>query len=199
MRGEGGSCGVSDNEYSCTLHRSPNKLWRSYSIFNLCCTSSSSSCNLIVIIYCTPPPPPPPQEIYLQYTAEYNHKIYAPCTCNLLCPKLLQCAAGRGGEGGSRKVLEINVRKFCVSLCRLRCETYTSSFPPQKETSKKRRGLSQPTKSSDTSVVKRRDFLLSLYDLYLHRFCLQKLDRYHFVLEFKQSLVCFATRKNALC
>jgi len=35
MRGDGGSCGVSANEYSYT-HRSPNKLWRSNSIFNLC-------------------------------------------------------------------------------------------------------------------------------------------------------------------
>ncbi len=36
--GEGGSCGVSDNEYSCTHHVtwSPNKLWRSTSILNLC-------------------------------------------------------------------------------------------------------------------------------------------------------------------
>jgi hypothetical protein len=35
MRGEGGGgCGVSANEYSCT-HRSPNKLWRSNSIFYL--------------------------------------------------------------------------------------------------------------------------------------------------------------------
>jgi hypothetical protein len=31
----GGSCGVSANEYSC-FHRSPNKLWRSNSIFHLC-------------------------------------------------------------------------------------------------------------------------------------------------------------------
>jgi hypothetical protein len=37
MRGEGGSCGVSANEYSCAHHVtwSPNKLWRSTSIFNL--------------------------------------------------------------------------------------------------------------------------------------------------------------------
>ncbi len=34
-RGEGGSCGVSANVYSCTVHRSPNKLRRSNSIFNL--------------------------------------------------------------------------------------------------------------------------------------------------------------------
>jgi hypothetical protein len=38
MRGEGGSCSVSANEYSCVHHvtQSPNKLWRSTSIFNLC-------------------------------------------------------------------------------------------------------------------------------------------------------------------
>ncbi len=38
MRGEGGSFGVSANEYSCAHHAtwSPNKLWRSISIFNLC-------------------------------------------------------------------------------------------------------------------------------------------------------------------
>jgi hypothetical protein len=38
MRGEGGSCGVSAIEYRCTHHVtwSPNKLWRSTSIFNLC-------------------------------------------------------------------------------------------------------------------------------------------------------------------
>ncbi len=37
MRGEGGSCGVSANEYSCAHHVtcSPNKLRRSTSIFNL--------------------------------------------------------------------------------------------------------------------------------------------------------------------
>ncbi len=37
MRGEGGSCRVSANEYSCAHHVtwSPNKLWRSTSIFNL--------------------------------------------------------------------------------------------------------------------------------------------------------------------
>ncbi len=37
MRGEGGSCGVSANEYSCAHHvtLSPNKLWRSTSIFKL--------------------------------------------------------------------------------------------------------------------------------------------------------------------
>jgi hypothetical protein len=37
MRGQGGICGVSDNEYRCTHHVtcSPNKLWRSTSIFNL--------------------------------------------------------------------------------------------------------------------------------------------------------------------
>ncbi len=37
MRGEGGSCGVSANENSCAHHVtwSPNKLWRSTSIFNL--------------------------------------------------------------------------------------------------------------------------------------------------------------------
>jgi hypothetical protein len=40
MRGEG-ECGVSANEYSCAHHVtlwSPNKLWRSNSIFNLCFT-----------------------------------------------------------------------------------------------------------------------------------------------------------------
>ncbi len=38
MRGEGVSCGVSSNAYSCARHVtwSPNKLWRSTSIFNLC-------------------------------------------------------------------------------------------------------------------------------------------------------------------
>jgi hypothetical protein len=38
MRGEGGSCGVSANEYSCAHHVtwSPNKLCRSTSILNLC-------------------------------------------------------------------------------------------------------------------------------------------------------------------
>ena len=37
MRGRGGSSGVSANEYSCAHHVtwSPNKLWRSTSIFNL--------------------------------------------------------------------------------------------------------------------------------------------------------------------
>jgi hypothetical protein len=37
MRGEGGSCGVSANENSWSHHVtwSPNKLWRSTSIFNL--------------------------------------------------------------------------------------------------------------------------------------------------------------------
>ncbi len=35
----GGGCGVSANEYSCAHHVtwSPNKLWISISIFNLCC------------------------------------------------------------------------------------------------------------------------------------------------------------------
>jgi hypothetical protein len=35
--GGGGGCGVSANEFSCVHHVtwSPNKLWRSYSIFNL--------------------------------------------------------------------------------------------------------------------------------------------------------------------
>ncbi len=37
--GGGGSCRVSVNEYSCT-QESPNKLWRSNSIFNLCETTS---------------------------------------------------------------------------------------------------------------------------------------------------------------
>ncbi len=31
----GGVCGVSSNEYSTAVHRSPNKLWRSNSVFNL--------------------------------------------------------------------------------------------------------------------------------------------------------------------
>jgi hypothetical protein len=37
MRGERGSCGASANEYSCAHHvtLSPNKLWRSSSIFHL--------------------------------------------------------------------------------------------------------------------------------------------------------------------
>ncbi len=36
MRGEeGGSCWVSAKEFSCCVHRSPNKLWRSNSIFQL--------------------------------------------------------------------------------------------------------------------------------------------------------------------
>jgi hypothetical protein len=35
--GVGGSCGVSNNEYSCAHHVtwSPNKLWRSTPMFNL--------------------------------------------------------------------------------------------------------------------------------------------------------------------
>ncbi len=33
--GVGGSCGVSANEYRTAVHRSPNKLWGSNSIFNL--------------------------------------------------------------------------------------------------------------------------------------------------------------------
>jgi hypothetical protein len=39
MRWEGESCGFSANEYSCAHHVtwSPNKPWRSTSIFNLCC------------------------------------------------------------------------------------------------------------------------------------------------------------------
>jgi hypothetical protein len=43
--GGGGSCRVSANDYSCAHHVtwSPNKLWRSTSIFNLWCTSSSST------------------------------------------------------------------------------------------------------------------------------------------------------------
>ncbi len=38
IRGKGGSCGVSANEYSCAHHVTwrPNKLWRPISIFNLC-------------------------------------------------------------------------------------------------------------------------------------------------------------------
>ena len=36
MRGEGGRCGVS--AMSTAVHRSPNKLWRSNSIFNLWCS-----------------------------------------------------------------------------------------------------------------------------------------------------------------
>jgi hypothetical protein len=38
MRGDWGSCGVSDNKYSCVHHVtwSPNKLLRSTSLFNLC-------------------------------------------------------------------------------------------------------------------------------------------------------------------
>jgi hypothetical protein len=37
MRGDAGNCGVSADEYSCAHHVtwSPNKLWRSASIFNL--------------------------------------------------------------------------------------------------------------------------------------------------------------------
>ncbi len=44
MRGEEGSCGVSANDYSCANHVpwSPNKLWRSTSIFNLCCAAKPS-------------------------------------------------------------------------------------------------------------------------------------------------------------
>ncbi len=44
MRGEGGVAGVSANEYSCAYHMtwSPNKLWRSNSIFNLCGSQSIS-------------------------------------------------------------------------------------------------------------------------------------------------------------
>jgi hypothetical protein len=42
MRGDWGGCGISSNEYSCAHHLtwSPNKLWRSTSIFNLWFTSS---------------------------------------------------------------------------------------------------------------------------------------------------------------
>jgi hypothetical protein len=44
MRGDGESCGVSANEYSCArAHQvtwSSNKLWRSTSIFNLCIQQS---------------------------------------------------------------------------------------------------------------------------------------------------------------
>ncbi len=38
MRGEGGTCGISANQYSCAHHVtwSPNELWRFTSIFNLC-------------------------------------------------------------------------------------------------------------------------------------------------------------------
>jgi hypothetical protein len=38
VMGGGGGCGVSANEYSCAhqVTWSPNKLWRSISIFNLC-------------------------------------------------------------------------------------------------------------------------------------------------------------------
>ncbi len=35
MRGEGGCCGFSGNEYSCA-HGAQINLWRSYSILNLC-------------------------------------------------------------------------------------------------------------------------------------------------------------------
>ncbi len=34
MSPNAGDCGFSANEYSCAVHRSPNKLWRSNSIFN---------------------------------------------------------------------------------------------------------------------------------------------------------------------
>jgi hypothetical protein len=46
MRGEGGSCRVSANEYSIAHHVtwSPNKLWRSTSIFNLCLQPSKYAC-----------------------------------------------------------------------------------------------------------------------------------------------------------
>jgi hypothetical protein len=50
MWGEEGSCGVSADEYSCAHHVtwSPNKLWRSTSIFNLCinCAADFSLLNL---------------------------------------------------------------------------------------------------------------------------------------------------------
>ncbi len=45
--GGGGSCGVSANQYSCAHHVtwSPNKLWRSNSIFNPC-ESNASWCSV---------------------------------------------------------------------------------------------------------------------------------------------------------
>jgi hypothetical protein len=44
MRGEGGDCRASANEYSCAhqVTWSPNKLWRSTSIFNLCTAASEA-------------------------------------------------------------------------------------------------------------------------------------------------------------
>ncbi len=52
MRGERGSCGVTANEYSCSYHVtwSPNKLWISNSICNLCQVGTGTSCT-------TSPPP----------------------------------------------------------------------------------------------------------------------------------------------
>jgi hypothetical protein len=44
MLRNGGSYWVSSDEYSCrvTVHRSPSKLWRSNSIFNLCATQNNT-------------------------------------------------------------------------------------------------------------------------------------------------------------
>ncbi len=52
MLGEEGSSGVSANEYSCAHHvtLSPNKLWRSTSIFDLCCTNRKSSPNRLFLL-----------------------------------------------------------------------------------------------------------------------------------------------------
>ncbi len=66
MRGEGGSCGVSANEYSCAHHVtwSPNILWRSNSIFNLWLYVSHSPSPVVsplplcsYVQYVCPPPP----------------------------------------------------------------------------------------------------------------------------------------------
>ncbi len=46
-RGEVGSCVISADEYRCTEHRSPNKLWKSNSIFNLWCGTGNMK------LYCT--------------------------------------------------------------------------------------------------------------------------------------------------
>jgi len=45
MRKDGWGCGVSANEYNCAHHvtLSPNKLWRTNSIFNLCPSPSARS------------------------------------------------------------------------------------------------------------------------------------------------------------
>jgi hypothetical protein len=60
----GGGCGVSANEYSCAHHVtwSPNKLWRSTSIFNLCLYHRSWNFH-----HRTDHAPPPPSHLSSSY------------------------------------------------------------------------------------------------------------------------------------